>query len=212
MVVDDDRDICFTVETIGAYADWIVHSCLDVGSALAALDAFNPDILLLDYHLPFMNGLAALPKFKQKRPSLTIIMLTVEEDAQLAEKCREAGANDYSLKPIKALDLIHRVNLNLEVAQLRKDSPTEQMETLEKGMSQETVDLVLGFFGRNAGDYLTINEVAAALQLGYSTTHRYLSYLEDQGYLMVTHGYGRQGRPRKKYRVREMKPSRAGHR
>lgn len=206
MVVDDDRDICFTVEAIGTYAGWTVHSCLDVGSALAALEAFNPDILLLDYHLPFMNGLAALPKFKRKSPSLTIIMLTVEEDAQLAEKCREAGANDYSLKPIKALDLIHRVNLNLEVAQLRKDTPAEYIEPLEKGMSQETVDLVLGFFGRNAGNYFTINEVAAALNLGYSTTHRYLSYLEDQGYLMVNHGYGRQGRPRKKYRVREMRP------
>ncbi len=206
MVVDDDQDICFTVETIGSYAGWSVHSCLDVGSALATLDAFNPDILLLDYHLPFMNGLAALPKFKKKRPAMTIIMLTVEEDAQLAEKCREAGANDYSLKPIKALDLIHRVNLNLEVAQLRKGSSSGQSEQPEKGMSQETVDLVLNFFDRNASEYFTINQVAAALQLGYSTTHRYLSYFEEKGYLTVTHGYGRQGRPRKKYRVRQMKP------
>lgn len=204
--MDDDRDICFTVAAIGGYAGWTVHTCLDVGSALAALDAFNPDILLLDYHLPFMNGLAALPKFKSKKPAMTIIMLTVEEDAQLAEKCREAGANDYSLKPIKALDLIHRVSLNLEVAQLRKDTSSEQIAPLEKGMSQETVDLVLAFFSRNAASYFTINEVAAALQLGYSTTHRYLSYLEEQGYLMVTHGYGRQGRPRRKYQVREMKP------
>jgi two-component system response regulator DctR len=205
MIVDDDRDICFTVEAIGAYAGWSVHSCLDVRSALIALEAFNPDVIILDYHLPLINGLKALYEFRKRNDSVIIIMLTVEEDSALAEKCREAGANDFSLKPIKALDLIHRVNLNLEVAKLRKNSPWAAAASLEKGMNQETVDLILQY-SKNRADYFTINEAAKALRLAYSTTHRYLSYLENKGYLTVQHGYGKQGRPRKKYRAAKFTP------
>lgn len=205
MIVDDDRDICFTVETIGSYAGWSVHSCLDVQSALIALEAFNPDIIILDYHLPFMNGLLALSEFKKRNASIIIIMLTVEDDGVLAEKCREAGANDFALKPVKALDLIHRVNLNLEVAKLRQSLPQVAPEPLEKGMNQETVDLVLEY-SKSKTEFFTINEAATALQLGYSTTHRYLNYLEDKKYLTVRHGYGKQGRPRKKYRATKLEP------
>ncbi len=205
MIVDDDRDICFTVETIGSYAGWSVHSCLDVKSALIALEAFNPDIIILDYHLPFMNGLQALSEFRKRDACVIIIMLTVEDDGVLAEQCREAGANDFSLKPIKALDLIHRVNLNLEVARLRQSSPQATAEPLEKGMNQETVDLILNY-SKNQSEYFTINEAAKALKIGYSTAHRYLSYLEDKGYLTVQHGYGKQGRPRKKYRATKLEP------
>ncbi len=205
MIVDDDRDICFTVEAIGSYAGWAVHSCADMPTALTALEAFNPDIILLDYHLPFMNGLTGLSEFRKRNASAIIIMLTVEEDAVLAEKCREAGCNDFSLKPIKALDLIHRVNLNMEVARLRQKSPLVTTEPLEKGLNQETVDLLLNF-SKNRADYFTINEAATALQLGYSTTHRYLNYLESRSYLTVQHGYGKQGRPRKKYRATKFEP------
>lgn len=201
MVVDDDKDICFTVETIGAYAGWQVRSFLDVNSAFMALDDFDPDILLLDYHLPFMTGLEALPNFRKRKPSLPIVMLTVEEDAELAEKCLKAGADDYSLKPIKALDFIHRVDLNLRIARLRKQEPTALPLQLEKGLSHATIELVLNHFNSNYGVYFTIDEIAAALNLGYSTAHRYLNYLEERGYFTVAHGYGRQGRPRKKYKM-----------
>ena len=132
MVVDDDKDICFTVETIGIYAGWSVYSCLDGQSALAALEVFDPDLIILDYHMPFMNGLTVLTEFKTRKPSVIIIMLTVEDDGELAEKCREAGANDFALKPVKALDLIHRVSLNLEVAKLRQDTPVIPVESLDK--------------------------------------------------------------------------------
>jgi len=200
MIIDDDRNICFTIEAIGSYAGWTVHSCLDAQSALLALGAFNPDIIILDYHLPFMNGLTALPEFRKRTPSVPIIMLTVEDDGRLAERCREAGANDFSLKPIKALDLIHRVNLNLEVSRLRQNPQVVGIEPLEKGMNQETVDLLLTF-SKNRAEYFTTNEASDALRLGYSTTSRYLNFLESQGYLIVQYGYGKQGRPRKKYRV-----------
>ncbi|MGI6358474.1 MAG: response regulator [Bacillota bacterium] len=206
LIVDDDRNICFTVETIGSYAGWTVHSCLDARSGISALGVFNPDIVLLDYHLPLMDGLTALPEFRKRNPSVPIIMLTVEDDRRVAEKCREAGASDFSLKPIKALDLIYRVNLNLEVSRLRQQDSTPVTDTLEKGLNQETLDLVLEF-SKNRAKAFTINEAVEALQLGYSTVHRYLSYLEELGYLTVSHGYGKQGRPRKRYTIRKMELS-----
>lgn len=200
LAIDDDDSIRFTIETIGSYAGWMVCACHDIPSALEAWSSFRPDVVLLDYHLPLCNGLDALPKLRQVDPYPPIVMLTVEDDHDLAAQCRAAGASDFSLKPIKALDLIARINLNLELARLKRAEPMAAPELKEKGLNQEIITLLLAWMSSQEG-FFAINEVAEALRLGYSTTHRYLNYLEQQGLLRIRHAYGKQGRPRKEYGV-----------
>lgn len=198
LVIDDDENICFTIGAIGAYAGWLVKACADVDSGLRILRDFRADLILLDYHLPFQNGLAALPEIHRAAPDVPVVVLTVEEDQTLAEQFHRQGAADYALKPIKAPDLISRVNLNLEVARLKQKVQSSVKPYVEKGMNQETLDLLVAF-ARTRPSFFAIDEAAQALHLGYSTTHRYLSYLEQSGVLHVRYNYGKQGRPRKEY-------------
>ncbi len=58
----------------------------------------NPDIVVLDYSLPGMNGYQVLQEIKKQNPSIHVIILSNNTDAKLAVKLLKAGADDYILK------------------------------------------------------------------------------------------------------------------
>lgn len=60
--------------------------------------------LLLDVHLPGMNGIELVPQLLELEPSLAILMLTAVNDATTATLCMQRGAMDYLIKPV---DLEH---------------------------------------------------------------------------------------------------------
>src|SRR3954466_15712019 len=58
----------------------------------------NPDIIILDYGLPGMNGYETLLEIKKQHPGVHIVILTSHEDEELKDKLLMAGADDYILK------------------------------------------------------------------------------------------------------------------
>jgi DNA-binding NarL/FixJ family response regulator len=71
-----------------------------------------PDVLLLDINLPGMNGLEAIPVFKNKWQEAKIIMLTILEDEYNIMTAIKSGADGYILKktnPQKILEAIQQV-------------------------------------------------------------------------------------------------------
>jgi len=83
------------------------HACLqvvgeagDAGEAQRKALALQPDIVLLDNHLPGVRGVDALPGLKEAAPQARVMMLTVSEDeSDLAAALRQ-GAHGYLLKTI----------------------------------------------------------------------------------------------------------------
>lgn len=69
-------------------------------AGLAELDAFKPDIVLLDFNLPGMNGLEALPKIRAIAPQMKVIMMTAYGSIDLAVQAMRAGACHFVTKPI----------------------------------------------------------------------------------------------------------------
>jgi signal transduction histidine kinase len=63
-----------------------------------ALEAFRPDLVLSDYHLPGFNGIAALELTKRRMPSPPLIFLTHAAGEETAVECLHQGAADYVLK------------------------------------------------------------------------------------------------------------------
>lgn len=55
----------------------------------------SPDIILLDYMLPGINGLQAIPHFKRKWPKAHIIVISSQEDTRTALNLMKAGIFDY---------------------------------------------------------------------------------------------------------------------
>ncbi len=58
----------------------------------------NPDVIILDYALPGMNGYDTLLEIKKYNPAIHVLMLTNNKDMKLALKLLQAGADDYILK------------------------------------------------------------------------------------------------------------------
>ena len=76
----------------------IVGEAGDVGEALRVLAKTQPDLLLLDNHLPGVKGVDAIASLKSDRPNLRILMLTVSEDEEDLSKALQNGADGYLLK------------------------------------------------------------------------------------------------------------------
>ncbi len=89
----------------------VVGQGADAGEALRLASALQPDVILLDNHLPGVRGIEALPGLKEAAPVARILLLTVSEDADDLAAALRAGAHGYLLKTIEGEQLaqaIHR--------------------------------------------------------------------------------------------------------
>ena len=76
----------------------IVGEAGDIGEALRLLDKVQPDLLLLDNHLPGVKGVDAIGALKAACSKLRILMLTVSEDEDDLSNALQSGADGYLLK------------------------------------------------------------------------------------------------------------------
>ncbi|QCB47848.1 response regulator transcription factor [Hydrogenophaga sp. PAMC20947] len=74
----------------------------DVGEALRRLAEVQPDLILLDNHLPGVHGVNAIPALKEAAPNARVLMLTVSEDAKDLAEALRAGADGYLLKTVES--------------------------------------------------------------------------------------------------------------
>ena len=79
----------------------IVGDAGDAGEALRRAEALQPDLILLDNHLPGVNGVDALPALLEAAPRTRVMMLTVSEDEQDLAAALRGGACGYLLKTIE---------------------------------------------------------------------------------------------------------------
>lgn len=104
----------------------IVGEAGDVGEALRVLGKVQPDLLLLDNHLPGVKGVDAIGALKEALPELRILMLTVSEDEEDLSKALQNGADGYLLKTsesdqlCEALVKVHEGHSVISPAMLNK--------------------------------------------------------------------------------------------
>jgi two-component system nitrate/nitrite response regulator NarL len=103
MVVDDHtlfrRGLVALLASDASLA--VVGEASDAGEAVRKSAALQPDVILLDNHLPGVTGIQALPGLKEAAPQARIILLTVSEDEQDLKAALRAGAHGYLLKTIE---------------------------------------------------------------------------------------------------------------
>ncbi len=90
----------------------VVGDAADAGEAQRRAQELQPDLILLDNHLPGVRGVDALPALREAAPKARVLMLTVSEDEQDLGTALQAGAAGYLLKTIEGDALsaaIHRV-------------------------------------------------------------------------------------------------------
>jgi len=79
----------------------VVGDAADAGEAQRRALEWQPDVILLDNHLPGVNGVDALPALRQAAQRACILMLTVSEDAEDLATALRNGASGYLLKTME---------------------------------------------------------------------------------------------------------------
>ena len=110
VVVDDDvLNNLIMVEALRPLAGCVVHDFTDPAAALAfaSADASAIGVIITDYDMPVMNGLAVLRNIRanSKLAHVPAVMLTSFDQRALRLEALEAGANDFLTKPIDAVEI-----------------------------------------------------------------------------------------------------------
>lgn len=87
----------------------VVGEAADAGEALRHASQLQPDVILLDNHLPGVHGVDALPQLLTACPATRVLMLTVSEDADDLANALSRGASGYLLKTVEGDDLVQSV-------------------------------------------------------------------------------------------------------
>jgi two-component system, NarL family, nitrate/nitrite response regulator NarL len=111
----------------------VVGDAADAGEAQRRAAELQPDLILLDNHLPGVNGVDALPALRQAAPGARVLMLTVSEDeADLAAALR-AGASGYLLKTIEGDALVTAIQRVMRGASVVAEEMTGKLVAAYRG-------------------------------------------------------------------------------
>lgn len=154
LLVDDERVNLELASVIFRNRGYSVLTASSASQAVALVSSERPDIVLLDYMMPGMDGAEALKEIKRNFPDTSVIILTGRGSEQIAVELMKAGAADYIRKPFLNQDLLERVervlavravelknrDLLLERDQLLKEIASWNRE-LERRIAEKTEEL-----------------------------------------------------------------------
>ncbi len=114
----------------------------DPGKAFSIYQEIRPDLVLLDFHMPGLNGIEVMRRFCSLDPDgyLPILMLSAEEDAQLRMEALKSGAKDFLKKPYDRLEVLLRSRNIIEVRLLYTQLRVKN-QTLEDSVCERTKEL-----------------------------------------------------------------------
>ncbi|HUM18134.1 MAG TPA: response regulator [Candidatus Nitrosotalea sp.] len=115
LVVDDEPEVRKLMEHFLTDRGYEVRLAENGRKGLAEVDTFKPDVVLLDMHMPEMDGLETLKQLAARAPGLPVIMVTVNEDVQTTSRLLQLGAADYVPKPFNLDYLEQAINIQLSV-------------------------------------------------------------------------------------------------
>jgi two-component system sensor histidine kinase/response regulator len=119
LVIDDEPNNFDVIETLLSNQDYLLHYANSGHDALAKLDSYTPDLILLDVMMPDMDGVEVCQRIKgiprwQPIPIIMVTALTAKEDLA---RCLNSGADDFISKPINRLEMESRIHSMLRIKQ-----------------------------------------------------------------------------------------------
>jgi CheY-like chemotaxis protein len=108
LVVDDEAEVCEMVRDALVEFGYEVAVASGGPEALGLMSSFGPDAVLLDVLMPGMPGADVLARLRQDHPGVAVVMLTGNQDQQVARQLLANGAFDYVRKPFD-LQVLERV-------------------------------------------------------------------------------------------------------
>lgn len=110
MLIDDSRTMRTIQRNILTQLGYkeIEEAC-DGQDALSKVDAFGPDIILVDWNMPNVDGISFVKQYRARGRKTPIVMVTTEAEKARVIEAIKAGVNNYVVKPFTPESLSARI-------------------------------------------------------------------------------------------------------
>jgi len=122
LIIDDEKEICESIQMILEYEDYNVDYSTDSISGLDKLKYGNFDALFLDIQMPGKNGFQILEWIKKENLHINVIMISAFSSLENAVKATKLGAFDFIEKPIDREKLLISVRNAVKQTNLVKEN------------------------------------------------------------------------------------------
>ena len=109
LAVDDDAYSLDTFKAALKDVDCKIIGATSGLSALGVLNKLKPDLFVLDIEMPGMDGIELAAEIRKQGHNAPIIFITGKSTKEYVQKCMEAGASDFIVKPINPQDAVNRI-------------------------------------------------------------------------------------------------------
>lgn len=132
LIIDDERVILDLTSIILKNRGYQVLTAIDAQLGLEIIQQHKPELVLLDYMMPGMDGLTALRLIREQHPETYVVMFTGKGSEEIAVELMKAGAYDYILKPFNNQDLAERIErvLRIRAIELKNRELVREQERL----------------------------------------------------------------------------------
>src|SRR5438094_4480453 len=109
LVVDDEPSIVDAVATALRYEGFEVREEGTGRGAISAVADFEPDLVVLDWMLPDLDGIAVGRRLRERGFKTAILFLTAKDAVENKVEALRAGGDDYVTKPFSLAEIVARV-------------------------------------------------------------------------------------------------------
>ena len=111
LIADDDEDLRLLVQVTLENPTYRILTAADGSKALEAVQQYRPDLLILDWMMPGLNGCEVITQLRQNPETSTIpvVMLTAKDGLEAQEQMASLALAGYLVKPFSPLELIKKV-------------------------------------------------------------------------------------------------------
>ena len=176
----------------------VVGEAGDGHEALELVASLKPQVVVMDFALPSMNGAVATRRIRELSPSTAVLILSMHEEATYVRTCLEAGARGYLLKNAMDLELVAAVKkaaagervLDPRLGRLAAESEpaialtTRELEVLQlivHGKSNKDIAAVLGL----SANTIAVHRANIMQALGIHNTAELVVYAIRKGLVSI---------------------------
>jgi DNA-binding NarL/FixJ family response regulator len=165
------------------------YSCVSAfGSAedaLRGIPKIEPDVVLMDIHLPNRSGIEATRSLRELLPKLPVLMLTVNNDTESIFKALKAGAKGYLLKRTAPQKLLPAIEEALSGGSpMTGEIARQVVEYFQQNFEAERPELDLSRREREVLELLaqgySDKEIATRLHVGYETVRTHCTHIFEK--------------------------------
>jgi signal transduction histidine kinase/CheY-like chemotaxis protein len=184
LIVDDEQANLDLLEACLADEGFTRLLCVrDPREVIDAYERHRPDIVLLDLHMPYLDGFAVMEQLLERVPGgdyLPILVLTADITAEAKRRALSGGAKDFLSKPFDLGEVVQRIANLLETKHLHR----EEQEARRAAEAAEARARILAEAGRilaTSFDYHTTLSSLARLAVPSVADYAVVDVLQDDG-------------------------------